>query len=83
MKTYYTYFGDSQQAETKLKRAESQRVKSDQAGHTVIGWRFRRDYDKLSVKVRTFRQCVTLSSAETKVWDLINMQNALDRVSDW
>jgi len=51
MKTYHTHCGDSQQAETKLKRAESQRVKSDQAGHTVIGRRFRRDYDKLSVKV--------------------------------
>ena len=51
MKTYHTYFGDSQQAETKLKRAQSQRVKSDQGSYTVIGRRFRRDYDKLSEKV--------------------------------
>ena len=54
MKTYHTYFGDSQQAETKLRRAESQRVKSDQAAYTVIGRRFRRDYDKLSEKVNNF-----------------------------
>jgi len=52
-KTYHTYFGDSQQAETKLKRAESQRVKSDQSTN-VIGRRFRRDYDKLSEKVWIF-----------------------------
>ena len=58
MKTYHTYCGDSQQAETKLKRAESQRAKSDQAGHTVIGRRFRRDYDKYSVKVKNFSQFV-------------------------
>jgi len=55
MKTYHTYFGDSQQAETKLKRAESQRVKSDQATHTVIGRPFRRDYNKLSEKVLNFK----------------------------
>ena len=52
MKTYYTYFGDSQQAETKLKRVESHRIKHDQATYTVIGRRFRRDYDKLSSKVQ-------------------------------
>jgi len=48
---YHTLFGDSQLAENKLKRAESQRVKSDQAGHSGIGQRFRRDYAKLSEKV--------------------------------
>jgi len=53
MKTYHTYFGDSQQAESKLKRAESQRVKSDQTSHG-IGRHFRRDYEKLSEKVCSF-----------------------------
>ena len=57
MKTYHTYFADSQQAETKLKRAESQRV--NQSAYTVISRHFRRDYDKLSVKV-TFISCFVL-----------------------
>ena len=57
MKTYHTYFGDSQQAETKLKRAESQRVKSGESAHSGIGRHFRlRDYDKLSVKVVRIHQ---------------------------
>ena len=60
MKTYHTYFGDSQQAESKLKRAKSQRVKSDQT--SVIGRHFGRDYEKLSEKVRNSGRVCSFNS---------------------
>jgi len=49
MKTYHEYHGDSQQAENKLLRVQSQRVKEDQ--NRSIARRFRKDYEKESEKV--------------------------------
>jgi len=50
MKSYHTYHGDSQQAETKLIRVQSQRLKVDQ--QNPITKRFR-NYEKESEKVHT------------------------------
>jgi SLIT-ROBO Rho GTPase activating protein len=49
MKTYHAYHGDSQQAENKLLRVQSQRVKAEQP--KTIGRRFGKDYEKESEKV--------------------------------
>jgi len=59
MKTYQLYHGEFVQAETKLRHAETQRLKVEQqqnvggvaGAKTAISRRFR-NYDKLSQKVR-------------------------------
>jgi hypothetical protein len=49
MKTYHSYHVDSQLAENKLLRVQSQRVKEDT--NRSIGRRFRKDYEKESERV--------------------------------
>lgn len=50
MKTYHEYHEDSQLAENKLLRVQSQRVKEDQ--NRSISRRFRKDYEKESERVK-------------------------------